>query len=272
MTVQVEGREPVRVARPRSLLGGVLCLVERNAMVHRRMWLVIVSGLGEPVFYLLAMSVGVGRLIDTVPGPDGRPVSYTSFVGPGILAAAAMLGSLSESTFRLYRKIIDGHTYQAILATPVTVREVALGEVLWATGRGAIYVVGLSTMLGVAGVVEPVRLLPAALAALLVCVAFAAAGSAATSFMRAWQDHDLVGPVMMTMFLCSTTFFPLDAYPGAVRPLVQATPLYHGVSLVRGLAMGPVGPALLGYAAYLVVVAAIGARVAVRQLERRLAP
>lgn len=255
---------------PRGLLGGAWCIVERNAMVNRRVWLVIVSGLCEPVFYLLAMSVGVGQLIDTVPGPDGQPIGYTAFVGPGLLAAAAMLGSLSESTFRLYRKIIDGHSYDAVLATPITVREVTLGEVGWAIGRGTIYVVGLSTMLAVAGIVEVAWILPAALGAVLVCVAFAVVGTAATSYMRAWQDHDLVGPIMMTMFLCSTTFFPLSAYPDALQPVVAATPLYQGVALVRGLASGQLDLGLVGNAAYLVAMAVVGLVVAVRQLERRL--
>ena len=83
-------------------------------------------------------------------------------------------------------------------------------------------------------------------AALLVGFAFGAAGMAATSFMRTWQDFDLVQLVILPLFLFSATFYPITTYPEPIRTLVQLTPLYHGVDLIRGLTTGDVGPGLPG--------------------------
>jgi len=49
---------------PPVLFGGrrAARLVERNAMVYRRIWLILVSGFFEPLFYLLSIGVGVGEL------------------------------------------------------------------------------------------------------------------------------------------------------------------------------------------------------------------
>ena len=87
--------------------------------------------------------------------------------------------------------------------------------------------------------------------ALLIGFAFAAVGMAPTSFMRTWQDFDLIQLVILPMFLFSGTFFPLDALPDGGRLLVQLTPLYHGVDLLRGLSVGVVGPDTLVHVAYL---------------------
>jgi lipooligosaccharide transport system permease protein len=70
---------------------------------------------------------------------------------------------------------------------------------------------------------------------------------------------------MMPMFLFSTTFFPLGVYPRPLQVFVECTPLYQGIEIVRGLMLGAVEPALLGRAAYLAVVGAIGLAVASRR-------
>jgi len=245
-------------------------LIERNVMVYRRAWMIPVSGFFEPVFYLVAMSVGVGQLVGDLPGPDGRPISYVGFVAPGLLAASAMNGALSESTFQLFRKLIDGKSYQGILATPVRVADVAAGEAWWSMVRGLCYSVGfLAVALPMGGVLSWWGVL-AVPGALLICAAFAAAGQAFTSYADSFQDLELVSFVMMPLFLCSTTFFPLSTYPRWAQHLVQLTPLYHGVTLERSLTTGNIGPGIVANVAYLVVMTVVCMRVSTRQLERRL--
>ncbi len=107
-------------------------------------------------------------------------------------------------------------------------------------------------------------------AALLIGFAFGAVGMAATSFMRTWQDFDLVQLVILPLFLFSATFYPITTYPEPVRLLVQLTPLYHGVDLVRGLTTGNVGPGLLVHVAYLGTMGLVGLAVTSRRLERLL--
>ncbi len=118
-----------------------LHLVERNMLAYRRMWLILVSGVFEPVFYLLSIGVGLGKLIPNVTGPGGAPVTYVEFVAPALLATAAMQGAVFDSTFNIFFKLKYGKVYDAILATPLGVGDIALGEMSWALIRGALYAV-----------------------------------------------------------------------------------------------------------------------------------
>jgi lipooligosaccharide transport system permease protein len=105
---------------------------------------------------------------------------------------------------------------------------------------------------------------------LLIGFAFAAVGMAATSFMRTWQDFDLIQLVILPMFLFSGTFFPIDGLPDGVRFLVQLTPLYQGVDLLRMLSVGVLGPAALVHVAYLVIMGLLGLAVVSRRLDKLL--
>src|SRR2546426_624854 len=119
----------MRIAPP-VVLGGrrAAHLVERNMLSYRRMWPALVSGVLEPIFYLFSLGIGLGHLIGTVPGPGGRPVTYAAFVAPGLLAAAAMNGSIIDATFGLFFKLKYAKTYGAVLATPLGIDDVAFGE------------------------------------------------------------------------------------------------------------------------------------------------
>jgi lipooligosaccharide transport system permease protein len=97
-----------------------------------------------------------------------------------------------------------------------------------------------------------------------------AAGMAATSFMRTPQDFDLINIVVLPMFLFSATFYPIETYPEAIRAIVAWTPLYQGVSLIRGLTVGVVGPELLVNVVYLLVMGGIGLWITSRRLDRVL--
>ena len=245
-------------------------LIERNLMVYRRGWLVIVSGFFEPLFYLLSIGLGIGALVGAVPLGDGRVIPYTAFVAPALLASSAMNGAIYDSTFNVFFKLKYAKTYDAILATPVGVGDVAAGEIGWALIRGAIYAgTFLLVMLAMGLVLSPWAIL-AFPAALLIGFAFGAVGMAATTFMRTWQDFDMIQLVILPLFLFSGTFYPLATYPEPVRLLVELTPLYHGVDLVRGLTAGALEPAMLVHVAYLGTMGIVGLAITSRRLERLL--
>jgi lipooligosaccharide transport system permease protein len=107
-------------------------------------------------------------------------------------------------------------------------------------------------------------------AATLIGFTFAAVGLALTTFMRHTQDAGLVQLALLPMFLFSTTFYPLSEYAPEVRILVQVTPLYQGIELVRALTTGTVGAGLLGHVAYLAAMSAIAMLIATHRLDRRL--
>jgi lipooligosaccharide transport system permease protein len=245
-------------------------LLLRSATASRRGWLVFLSGFFEPIFYLLAMGQGLGSLVGALPGPDGRPIAYAAFIAPGLLAASAMNGAVFDSTFNVFFKLKYGRLYDAMLATPLGVVDIALGEIGWALIRGGIYAIGfLAVLAGFGLLVSPWALL-ALPAALLVAFAFAAVGMAAASFMRSWQDFDLVTLVQLPMFLFATTFYPLSVYPPWLQVAVECLPLYHAVELMRGLTTGAVSWGLLGHLAYFLVMIGIGVLVAARRLRALL--
>ncbi len=251
---------------------GALRVVERNVLAYRRMWLAFITGLFEPLLYLLSIGIGVGGLVGKVPGPGGQPIPYDEFVAPGLMAAAAMNGAVLDTTFNFFFKFKYAHTYDAMLATPLEVGDIARGELMWALIRGAIYSAAfLVTMLllGLVGSWWAVLALPAAA---LIAFGFAGAGIAATTYMRSWTDFDFVNLALIPMFLFAATFFPLSQYPEGLQWVVRCTPLYQGVALERGLTTGQPTWTMLVNAAYLAILGAVGLRIATRRLRTLLQP
>jgi lipooligosaccharide transport system permease protein len=244
-------------------------LIERNRLIYRHEWMVIFTGFFEPLFYLLGIGFGLGSLIGTVVGPDGTLIPYSVFVAPALLASSAMNGAVYDSTnmfFRLrYEKAYDG-----MLATPLNVGDVALGEIIWALGRGSLYGLGFLIVMFVMGLVPASTGIFALPASMLIGFATAAAGMTAVTFMRGWQDLDLIFVVTLPLFLFSATFFPITGYPEGLRLFVELTPLYRGVDLVRGMTTGVVGISQLIDVIYLAVMGIVFLWIASRRLGKML--
>jgi lipooligosaccharide transport system permease protein len=246
-------------------------LVERNILVYRHQWIIILSGVFEPIFYLIGIGLGIGGIIQTVTLADGTQVAYAAFVAPALLATAAMNGAVFETIFNVFFKLNYAKTYEGVLATPMGITEIAIGEMLWALMRAALYAVAMFVIMLVFGLIlSPWGLLMVP-AALLVAAAFAAAGLAGTSYLRTVNDFDVpMGLIVMPMFLFSGTFFPIDVYPLPIQVFMQVTPLYHAIDLIRGLSTGIVGWAQAWDFAYLLVFFAVCLWLAMRRMEHKL--
>jgi lipooligosaccharide transport system permease protein len=253
-----------------ALRPGSLRLIERHVRVYRHTWLVFVSGMVEPLFYLLSIGIGLGVLVGKVPGPGGQPIPYREFVAPGLLAVSAMNGAMYDSTFNVFFRLKYEKLYDAILATPVGPAELALGEIGWALLRGTLYAVAFTVVMAALGLIHSAWAVLAVPAAVGVGFAFAALGMACTTYMKSWQDFDYVFLASLPLFLFSTTFYPLNVYPRVIGVIVECTPLYQGVDLLRDLVLGVPGPALLWRAAYLAAMGAAGLGVASRRIARLL--
>jgi lipooligosaccharide transport system permease protein len=245
-------------------------LVERNVRAFRHGWITLVSGFFEPVFYLFSLGIGLGALVGAVVTDSGVEVTYAAFVAPALLASSAMNGAVYDSTFNIFFKLKYAKLYDSVLSTPLGPRDVAVGEISWALIRGQVYAIAFFVVMLVAGLVESWWALLALPAATLIGFAFAAVGMACTTFMRSWVDFDYVQLAILPMFLFSATFVPLSEYPPALQWVVQATPLYHGVALVRDLMLGQVAAGVLWHVGYLVLMGLVGFVVAARRLERLL--
>ncbi len=258
-------RLATRAWRPTDRVGAV---TGRNfvAIRHSSYWLVVASGFFEPVLYLLSIGVGVGGLVKTFTLADGRVVSYAAFVAPAMLASSAMNGALAETTLNFYARLKWQKLYDGMVSTPLTPFEIALGELGWAMLRGAMYSAAFLILMVVLGLTTVGWAIAAMFASALVGFAFGSAGMAISSLLRTWQDFDYVGVVQFAMFLFSGTFAPADSYPILVRLLVELTPLYHGVELVRALTTGAPSWSIAIHVAYLAALAGAGMWVAGRRM------
>jgi lipooligosaccharide transport system permease protein len=261
---------PLLAARRGALGGrGSAHLIERHARVYRRTWLVLASGFFEPLFYLLSIGVGIGALVGTVRFA-GHTVPFTSFVAPALLATSAMNGAIFDSTFNIFFRLKYAKLYDATLATPMRPGDVALGEIGWALIRGGLYACAFMIVMLAMGLVHsPWATLDIPLA-LLIGFAFSGAGMAATTYMRSWQHFEFVMLATLPMFLFSTTFYPLSVYPRPLQLVVDVTPLYQGIALLRGLTLGFVGPGLLWHVLYLAVMGVLGLAIASRRIGKLL--
>lgn len=229
------------------LVGGTLirtlAVVERNGKALRGSglsWVLLVSGLVEPLVYLLAVGVGVGELLQRPVPRDGVEVPYPTYVALGMLAASAMFGAVGGSTFAFFAKLrYTGH-FTVVHSAAVSSREIVLGELLWVALRGLVFdalFLLVMVALGLVGGLTALALLPVGL---LVTLAFAAVAMGLTTLLRGWQDFDAVTAVLTVLFLFSGTFFPVSNYPLVMEGLVLVSPLYHGVELARSVGLGQV--------------------------------
>jgi lipooligosaccharide transport system permease protein len=274
-----ESSLPLRMLPPVGLLArlrragtgtGSLRLIERHARAYRRAWLIFVSGIFEPLFYLLSLGLGLGVLVGKVPGPGGQPIPYREFVAPGLLAVSSMNGAMYDSTFNVFFRLKYDKLYDALLATPMRPAQVALGEIGWALLRGTIYAIAFTLVMLALGLVQSPWAALCVPVAVLIGFAFAAIGMTGTTFMRSWQDLDYVVLISGPLFLFSATFYPLSVYPRAAQVVIEYTPLYQGVVLLRDLTLGVVGPGLLWRAAYLAALGLAGLYASGRRIGKLL--
>jgi lipooligosaccharide transport system permease protein len=225
---------------------------------YRRVWRgTFMSSFLNPVLYLTALGIGLGKLVNRGGTPLGVP--YLEFVAPGMLAATAMQIAAIEGSFPIRAAIAWTRSYHGMLATPLRVPDLVAGHLLYVAtrvGAAACIYLGVITAFGA---VHSWYALFAPLVAVAIGLAFAAPVSA----LSAWAEEEVFNPlfrfVVTPMFLFSGTFFPVTRLPHGLRELAYATPLWHGVAVVRGLTLGTasLGPVLL-HVAYLLAFAAAG--------------
>ena len=257
---------PIRerlAARPAWLAnlyaGNARAVIGRGFRVIRTAnWGIIATGFFEPVFYLLAMGIGMGALVGTVPGPDGRPISYAMYIAPALLATSAMNGAIYDSVNNVFFKLRYSKLYHGMLQTSLGPMDVAIGEIFMALFRGFLYSVGFLAMLAVMGLVTSWWALAMIPVAVLIALGFASVGMAVTSFIKGFQQLNIVPMVLLPMFLFSATLYPITVYPEPVQWLVKAMPLWHGVELMRQLSVGWLDQWTPVHAAYFVVLSVVG--------------
>jgi len=255
------GREP-RL----PFVHGALCVWRRDMESWRKYYRSsLVGALGEPILSLLAIGYGLGRFVD-IGG-----VSYAQFLAPGILAAAAMNAASFEATYGSFTRMTEQRTYDAILATPVGVREIVAGDALWAASKSTLSGTAVLLVAAVAGLVGSPWALLLPLVSLLVGLVFGAMGLVVSARARSYDFFTYYFTLAITvMYLFSGVFFPLESLPAWARGLAWCLPLTHAVALARACMHGDLGILVLANLAALLAVLALAYGLAVRWVRRRL--
>jgi lipooligosaccharide transport system permease protein len=247
---------------------------QRNFLVYKRLWhRSIAFGFLQPVLFLTAMGIGVGALISTQDLSAFGGVPYIDWLGPGLLSAMAMQTATFESTYPIMNKIMWGRNYEAMLSTPLTTRNLVIGELFWVAFRIGTLAAVFLVVLTVFGITRSPWAVLAVPVAMLIGVAFSSCLLAFTATQRNDVGFSaLFRFVINPLFLFSGTFFPLSRLPDAIEWIAWTTPLFHGVELVRGLVLDTMNPVAAPiHLAYLLAMLVIGVTLADRNLRRRMA-
>ncbi|MGC8732623.1 MAG: ABC transporter permease [Halothiobacillaceae bacterium] len=246
---------------------GALAVFRRNFLVWRRLfWPALVMNLGEPALYLLGLGLGLGTFVGTLDG-----LSYLAFLASGLVASSAMNTATFEGMYSVYTRMVPQKTYEAMLATPLQIQDILLGEMLWCAAKSAFSAAGILLVAALLGVVHGFSALWALPAAFLTGLAFA--GPAIVMSARA-SNYDFFNYyfvlVITPMLLVCGVFYPVDTLPEAMRALVDWLPLTHAVELIRPLIVGTEPARPLLNLAVLAAFAAASFALAVILARRRL--
>jgi lipooligosaccharide transport system permease protein len=238
--------------------------------VYRRVWRgTIFTSVLNPVLYLSALGVGLGKLVNS--GANPLDIPYLDFVAPGLLAAVGMQIATIESSFPVRGAIRWNRQYHAMLATPLRIRDLVTGHLLYVATRVAIASALYLAVIAAFGAVHS----PLAILAWPVAILIGVAIGAPVSALSAWAENEIFNPLfrfaITPMFLFSGTFFPVTRLPQGLREVAYATPLWHGVDLIRKLSLGTatLGLSIL-HVAYLAVWFVAGVILARRAYAGRL--
>jgi lipooligosaccharide transport system permease protein len=238
--------------------GRVLQLLERGYIAFKSStYMIVISGFLEPVLYLLSFGYGIGKLLPTI-AVGGETIKYAAFIAPALLATSAMNGAIYDSTMNVFFKLNHDRIYHGMLATSMGPLDVALGEIGWALIRGFSYACAFMVVIAPLGLVVSAWGLLAIPAAVLIAFGFASCGMAVTSYMKSFQQLEIVNMILLPMFLFSGSFYPITVFPQWLQFMVNLLPLSHAIDLVRGLCLGHINFGLAGHALYFMVMIVVG--------------
>lgn len=244
---------------------------QRNWDVYRKTWKVsFLPPLLEPLFYLLAFGVGLSSLVGEVPY-HGSQVSYISFIAPALIAVNIMYNAFFENTYTSFVRMYYQKTFDAMLATPLSLEEIITGEIMWGATKSAIATLIMLTVISLLGFIrypQGILILPLSFFG---GFAFGSLGMFITSIIPNIEIFNIPVFLLITpMFLFSETFFPIDNLPRWGQRLSLFFPLTHLVKLTRSLSFGLISPGLLWNVAYLLIFTLIFFPLALVRMHRRL--
>lgn len=249
-------------------------VLEHHLMVYRRTWRGgLFTTFLAPVLFLLAMGMGLGTFVDKGNPAALGGVAYLVFLAPGLLASQAMQTAAGESMYPVMSGLTWNRTYQAMVSAPLETLDVVVGQVLWLAVRllltASVFVV-VMILFGATDILRGATMIPVAV---VTGLAFGVPLTAYTATQRSDAPFAAVNRFIITpLFIFSGVFFPISQLPPIIQPIAYVMPLWHGVSLARGIALSSIDPVVavvnvLVIGAWIVV----GVAAAMITFRRRLA-
>jgi len=226
-----------------------------------------------PVLFLTAMGLGLGSLVDPNVQAFGG-ASYLAFFATGMLAANCMQSAAFSASYPMMSKLTWQRNYEAMLATPLEVRDIYFGELAWIGVTLAQQTIPFFVVMALFGIFDSPLAVLAIPAAVLTGLGFAASVMALTATLKTDEAYTWLFRFVVTpLFLLSGTFFPINDLPAWGVAAAQLTPLYHGIELIRGMTISNLTlVAGLTHLTYLLLFLAVGIVIGVRNLTHRLVP
>ncbi|HVO66188.1 MAG TPA: ABC transporter permease [Syntrophales bacterium] len=244
---------------------------QRNLIVYRENWKIsFIPPALEPFFYLLAFGVGLSALVGTVHY-EGSEISYLVFIAPALIAINIMNNAFFENTYASFVRMYYQKTFDAMMATPLSLQEIITGEIVWGATKSVVATVIMLAVISLFGLIRyPSGLLIIPLS-FIGGIAFGSIGMYFTAIVSNIELFNLPVFLFITpMFLFSGTFFPLETMPGWAQDIAFIMPLTHIVNLTRSLSLGIVDASLLPGLCYFVIACFIFFPLAIHKMHRRL--
>jgi lipooligosaccharide transport system permease protein len=260
---------------PTAAPSGIGHVFEHRFLQYKRSYrATIFSSFLTPVLFLAAMGLGLGSYVDGSSNQALGGLSYLAFLAPGLLAAACMQSAAFEAAFPIMAGLEWTRVFHAMHATPIGGRDIALGNLAWIGARMLLVATIFTAVIVLFGAAASPLVFLAIPAAALTGLAFAAPIMAFSATQRTPEKFNALFRFGITpLFLFSGTFYPVESLPIFLQPLAWVTPLWHGVSLARGLSLGTIGNDPIMAAVHLVVLlgfTAVGTWFAIRTVNAKL--
>ncbi|HWR41874.1 ABC transporter permease [Sporomusa sp.] len=245
----------------------MLKIFYRHMAVFRKIWFTnIMFNFIEPLLYLTAMGYGLGTFVQDING-----LSYIQYIAPGMVASSAMFAASFECTYGSFIRLHYQKTFQAMLAGPVTVRDIVAGDILYATFKSTLFGLVILTVITVLGQVQSWWAILIPLFLVIPGLTFSLLAICYTGITDNIDKFNYYVTLFLTpSYLFSGVFFPINSMPGWAQVLAWFNPIYHSVEVCRAMALGNINPGLLVHAGVLLAVAIVFMPLAVRLLTKRL--
>jgi lipooligosaccharide transport system permease protein len=250
-------------------------VVEQRAVEYRRTFRSSAfTSFVSPVLFLTAMGLGLGGYVNRGGATALGGLSYLEFLAPGLLAATVMQSAAFEAMFPIIGGLNWQRTFHAMYATPLSPRDIALGNLAWIALRMAMIAAVFTAVIALFGAAHSPLAVLGIPVAVLTGMAFAAPIAAYSATQRTPSRFNVIFRFGITpLFLFSGTFFPIESLPAPLQSLAWLSPLWHGVDLSRAVVLGTIGDRPLVILAHVLVLSAIvvvASWATIRTIEKRL--